>query len=183
MPAVEKYLPHYTYNDYVHWEGRWELLDGHPIAMSPMPVPKHQWVASALNLEFGLAIKQKKCKRCRVYNPIDYKISEDTILQPDMLIVCGEIRKKFLDFPPVLVVEVFSPSTVIRDKNTKFERYQEQGIHYYLMVDAEKETFELYESVNGEYHLINYNFSDPYSFTLEEDCTIQVTLNDIWQVK
>src|SRR4051812_41259880 len=100
MSTALKYLPHYIYDDYVHWEGRWELIDGHPIAMSPMPVPKYQWVAAALNIEFGIAIKKKECRHCRVYNPLDYKVAEDTILQPDMLIVGGEIKKKFLDFPP-----------------------------------------------------------------------------------
>ncbi len=28
-PAI-KILPHYTYEDYCHWEGRWELIDGIP---------------------------------------------------------------------------------------------------------------------------------------------------------
>lgn len=23
-----KLLPHYTYNDWTHWEGKWELIDG-----------------------------------------------------------------------------------------------------------------------------------------------------------
>ena len=57
MAYANKILPHYTYEDYVHWEGRWELHEGHPIAMSPMPVPKHQWVAAALKGEFFVAIK------------------------------------------------------------------------------------------------------------------------------
>ena len=39
MGLVQKILPHYTYEDYTIWEGRWELIDGFPIAMSPSPVP------------------------------------------------------------------------------------------------------------------------------------------------
>lgn len=42
----------------------------------------------------------------QIYDLIDYKISEDTILIPDILIVCGEINKPCLDFPPALVVEI-----------------------------------------------------------------------------
>ncbi len=34
-------LPHYTYDEYVQWEGRWELIRGIPVAMVPMPVMKH----------------------------------------------------------------------------------------------------------------------------------------------
>jgi Uma2 family endonuclease len=180
MAYAQKILPHYTYEDYLQWEGRWELMDGHPIAMSPMPVPKHQWVAASLKGEFFIAIKNTKCKHCRVYDPLDYKIAEDTILQPDMLIVCREITKKFLDFPPVLVVEVLSPSTVLRDRNTKFEKYQQQGVKYYLMVDIDRETFELYELQDEEYVLVNHDYNQPINFTLDDGCSIQVTLAEIW---
>ena len=183
MGYAERILPHYTYEDYIHWEGRWELHDGHPIAMSPMPVPKHQWVAAALKMEFGYALKNKKCRNCRVYDPLDYKLADDTVFQPDMLIVCKEIPKKFLDFPPIMVVEVFSPSTVLRDKNTKFDKYQKEGVKYYLMVDIDKENFELYELQDGEYFLTKHNFDQPVAFTLDDGCTIEVVLNEIWGVK
>lgn len=182
MGYAQKILPHYTYDDYVQWEGHWELHEGHPIAMSPMPVPKHQWVTAALKFEFIYAIKITKCKNCRVYDPLDYKLADDTIFQPDMLIVCKEIPKKFLDFPPVLVAEVFSPSTILRDRNTKFEKYQQQGVKYYLMVDIDREIFELYELQNGEYVLTNHNFNEPATFMLDEGCTVEVTLNGIWGV-
>jgi hypothetical protein len=29
------YYTYYTYEDYLHWEGRWELIDGIPYAMTP----------------------------------------------------------------------------------------------------------------------------------------------------
>jgi hypothetical protein len=49
MGNAGKILPHYTYDDYVHWEGKWELIDGIPYAMSPAPVPKHQVVSNNLS--------------------------------------------------------------------------------------------------------------------------------------
>lgn len=33
MEMGQKIIPHNTYDDYVRWEGRWELIDGHPIAI------------------------------------------------------------------------------------------------------------------------------------------------------
>lgn len=33
-----KHLPHYTYEDYKQWEGRWELIYGIPFAMAPARV-------------------------------------------------------------------------------------------------------------------------------------------------
>src|SRR4051794_12296684 len=109
MSGAAKILPYYTYDEWVNWEGQWELIDGIPYAMSPMLVPDHQRIGSNLIIEFGNELK--KCRECNVYQPLDYKVSEDTIIQPDLLVVCGVIDKKFLDFPPVLVAEVLSPST------------------------------------------------------------------------
>src|SRR4051812_17117512 len=105
MGIANKIIPHYTYEDWLHWEGKWELIEGHPIAMSPTPVPKHQRIATALKAEFYNSLKNSKCKKCFAYDPVDYKITEDTILVPDALIVCGEITKKYLDFAPALVAE------------------------------------------------------------------------------
>ena len=91
MGNAVKILPHYTYDDYVHWEGKWEVIDGIPYAMSPAPVPKHQLISANLIGEFTQQLKS--CKKWKVYQPIDYLIDDDTILQPDSLIVCSEIVK------------------------------------------------------------------------------------------
>jgi hypothetical protein len=91
MSNAVKILPHYTYTNYAQWEGRWELIDGQPFAMSPSPVPKHQLISMNLSIEFGQQLK--KCDKCNVYQPIDYLVKDDTIFQPDMLVVCGEIVK------------------------------------------------------------------------------------------
>jgi len=34
--------PRYIYEDYRHWQGDWELIDGYPFAMAPSPYGKHQ---------------------------------------------------------------------------------------------------------------------------------------------
>ena len=35
MGLSQKYLPHYTYDDYYQWDGNWELIYGVPYAMFP----------------------------------------------------------------------------------------------------------------------------------------------------
>lgn len=123
-------MPHYTYEEYIRWEGQWELIEGIPYAMSPAPGPEHQFVAGNLHAEFRNALKTKGCD-CKVYQPIDYKISEDTILNPDLLLVCKPIAKAFLDFAPELIAEILSPATALKDRHTKFELYQHEKISYY----------------------------------------------------
>lgn len=166
-----------AYEDYLLWEGKWELIDGFPIAMSPAPIPRHQHISAALITAFSVGIKN--CKACKVYDPIDYKVADDTILQPDILIVCKEINKNYLDFPPSLVVEVLFPSTALRDRHTKFDIYEQQGVGYYVIADPEKKMLEVYRLINNKYSLINAT-DDAYQFVFDEECTIDINFKGIW---
>ena len=178
MSSAVKILPYYTYEDYKQWEGRWELIEGIPYAMSPLPVPKHQRVGANLITEFRQALKTCN-NNCKVYQPLDYKVKEDTILQPDMLVVCGDIFKKFLDFTPSLVAEILSPSTALKDRHTKFEIYQSQGVPYFLIINCDAETVEIYDLQNGRYELVESSREAQFTFQFE-NCTILIRLSEIW---
>jgi Uma2 family endonuclease len=178
MSIAERYRPYYTYEDYCQWEGRWELIEGMPYAMSPAPIPAHQSVSVLLSFEFVKALK--KCKNCKLFQPLDWKIEEDTIVQPDLLIVCTKIEKKFLDFPPVLVVEILSPSTASKDRGEKMELYQSQKVKYYLIADPQFKKLEIYEYINTQYEPVSVN-PERYYFTLHDNCKADVSLLDIWE--
>lgn len=180
MNAV-KLLPYYTYEDYCNWEGRWELIDGIPFAMSPAPIPRHQWLAANIMTEFRVAIRKAKCKHCKVYDFIDVKVKEDTILQPDCLIVCSPISKKFLDFPPALVVEILSPATALKDRHTKFSIYEKFGIKYYIIVDEKREEAEAFRLDNSEYVPEKFSPKNPLTFYLDTDCKIDLLFQNIWE--
>ena len=182
MSSAVKILPHYTYEDYCRWEGRWEILEGIPYAMSPAPNPRHQWISSNIKYEIKDAIKKAGCKKCKVYDSIDLKVSEDTILQPDAVICCREILKPFLDFPATMVVEVLSPATFMKDRNNKFYIYESQKIPYYIIVDVDKKEIEIYHLKDeGKYVLEKFSPANPYTFMLDGDCSIDVVLNNIWE--
>ncbi len=176
MEAV-KILPHYTYNDYLHWEGKWEVIDGIPYAMSPAPVPNHQLIAMNLGAEFRNGLRD--CKKCKVYQPIDYVLTDDTIVQPDLLVVCGEITKKFLDFPPALIVEILSPSTALKDRHTKYALYQLQEIKYYVLVDPDTKEAEIFQLGNKIYRSQQKGNNFQFEFLMEE-CAVTVNFGEIW---
>lgn len=180
MSAV-KLLPHYTYEDYCNWEGRWELIDGIPFAMSPAPSMKHQWIAVNIASELRAAIKKSKCDHCKVYDFIDIKIEEDTIVQPDCSIVCKPTKKNFLDFPADLVVEILSPSTALKDRHTKFSLYEKFGIKYYIIVDEDKNEVEIYCLIHSKYILQKSKQDVPFTFSLTDDCQIKILLKKIWE--
>ena len=181
MSSAHRLLPHYTYNDYVRWEGAWELVEGLPYAMSPLPTVRHQDLSGNLYLLFRKGLKKAACS-CKVFLPIDYKVSDDTVLQPDLLITCKDILgQKFITERPELVVEVLSSSTAMKDLNTKFLIYQEQGVPYYLIVDPEKETLEIHELQNGIYQRRFSGAEGSFEFKLGGHCVIALDIADIWE--
>ena len=177
MSIAEKYRPHYTYDDYVEWEGRWELIEGMPYAMSPLPVPEHQRIS--LNLCMLLQDGLKDCKQCKVYPPIDWKIADDTVVQPDVLIVCNKIEKKYLDFSPILVAEILSPSTAAKDRGLKMELYRMQGVKYYCLIDWQFKKIEIYELLADAYQPVSVN-PDTFQFLLNT-CKADINFQNIWE--
>jgi len=181
MGTAVKILPRYTYEDYCHWEGKWEIIDGIPYAMSPAPSHKHQNVTGNIFAEFRESLRTIACKNCKVYQPIDYIVDENTILQPDLLIVCKPIQNKVLDFAPDLVVEILSPATALKDRHTKFEIYESQGIGYYLIVDIQSNRVEIYKLTDKKYLLQDAPQDQSYTFDLGEDCHPSFVLDAIWE--
>jgi Uma2 family endonuclease len=176
--ATYKNLPHYTYNDYVHWEGRWELIDGIPYAMSPMPSLSHQSINFKIVDQLNDLLK--KCQKCEAYLPIDWKISDDVILQPDVSVVCGNTKnKKYLDFAPTLIFEILSPSSANKDKTIKFHYYQREKVKYYVLVDPSKKLVEIFELKNNQYKKANVRNSKNFVFDLNH-CIINFDFSKIW---
>jgi Uma2 family endonuclease len=180
MSAIEKLLPYYTYEDFKHWEGKWEIIDGIPFAMAPSPVVKHQIIAG--NLHALLWNELQNCPNdCKVYQPIDYFVKDDTILVPDLLVVCGDIiNKKYLDFAPALVCEVLSPSTALKDRHTKYNIYQSKKIPYYIIISPITEEVEIFILNNkGEYELSQKGKDIKGSFNFDS-CSVVIDFEKIW---
>jgi len=141
MPALV--LETYTYDDYKHWEGDWELIYGHPYAMAPSPVGKHQFVMMKIGYLLNKKLEELDCNECFVLGEIDYIISNDTVLKPDVALVCGKLPK-FITTPPIAIFEIISPSTKLRDEITKKEIYKKQGVKNLFLVypDEKKVIFK-----------------------------------------
>ena len=87
-------------------------------------------------------------------------------------------KEKYLDFSPSLVVEILSPATALRDRHTKYELYQQQGVKYYLIVDIDKKNIEVYMLQDGNYSLEGIDNS--YVFYLNDECSITPDLSEIF---
>ncbi|MBK8051957.1 MAG: Uma2 family endonuclease [Saprospiraceae bacterium] len=170
-------LPNYTYQDYLRWEGRWEIIDGIAFDMSPMPSPVHQRIASRLNTVLQNSIDKTSCY-CHVYQPIDLKISENTVVNPDLLIICEDVTTQYYDKPPSLVIEIISPVSRLKDTYTKFELYQGFGIKYYIIVDAEDKSIKTFQLISGAY--VQISARSKLEIELKDGCVIKPNFEDIF---
>jgi Uma2 family endonuclease len=175
MAIPQEYLPHYTYEDYAQWEGRWELIEGMPYAMSPAPGLKHQRVNGNLHNLFHQALSN--CRQCVVYLPIDWKIDESTVVQPDLSVVCDGSSGNYIETPPVLVAEILSPSTAQKDRHIKYDIYRQQGVKYYLIIDPEREQVQVYEREAGNF--VERPQAGHYIFELQQ-CRADIRFDDLW---
>jgi Uma2 family endonuclease len=136
MSTVPRYRPHYTVDDYRHWEGRWELWEGMAIAMPPSPFGRHAKLLARTVAALQVAIDSAGCD-ATVLVEIDWVVSRDTVLRPDVTVVCGPEPAGHVDRAPALVVEILSEATRDRDLNFKLDLYREQGVRWYLVIDPD----------------------------------------------
>ncbi|MGE5342323.1 MAG: Uma2 family endonuclease [Candidatus Omnitrophota bacterium] len=138
-------LPHYMYKDYVQWEGRWELIQGIPFAMVTTPAINHQ--RTVRNIETQLVNLLTDCPKCEVLASVEWAIFDDTVVQPDVLVVCGDrdkIGDRKLEINPIIVFEVLSPSTSRKDKIIKYRLYEQAGLKYYCIVNFDTKSADLF---------------------------------------
>ena len=158
------YLEHYCYDDYKHWEGSWELIDGQPYAMTPSPNIKHQRLAYQIARILGNQIAN--CNDCEVLGEVDYKISNDTVLKPDVVVTCGETHEAYLTKAPEIIFEIISPSTAKKDETYKFSIYEAEKLNYYVLVYPSDLRAKIYKLKNGkfdkegDYSLESYDFEN-----------------------
>ena len=145
----QKAIEHYTYQDYCQWEGQWELIGGAPLAMTPSPVIGHQGIAA--NIVYQLMNSIGDCENSLVLSGEDWKISEDTVVRPDVVLICNEPNDKYITKAPEIVVEVVSPSTAKRDEVFKFELYERERVLYYVIAYPDDLKAKLYKLENNQF--------------------------------
>lgn len=173
-------LPHYTYEDYKKWENQWELIAGVPFSMSPLPVFKHQKINVKIVRILDEELERNCCDDCTAMMPIDWKIDESTIVQPDASIICENANGKYIISIPKLVFEILSPSTRKKDLTIKFDLYQDQGVKYYCIIDPDVNKATIYKMIEGRYRQVFESENDTYIFDIE-DCKVVFDFSRIWK--
>ena len=160
-------LPTYTYEDYINWEDSWEIIYGVAYAMSPAPMIKHQSISN--KIAWQLQELLRNCKNCQALLPVDWKISKDTIVQPDNSVICHKPKNEaYITKAPKIIFEILSPSTAKKDKELKFNLYESEGVAYYIIVDPNESMAKVYKLKDGKYIKVTDALDETVEFKLDE---------------
>ena len=152
----------YTYTDYISWkfQERVELLKGWIFPMAS-PSSLHQEISSNLQGFLWTFLRKKPCKLYPA--PFDVRLplpksqatedKIDTIVQPDLCVVCDltKIKKQSCIGAPDLVVETLSPGNSKKEMKNKLELYEAAGVQEYWVVDPIRRTVLSYSLEDGRF--------------------------------
>ncbi|MGZ0148044.1 Uma2 family endonuclease [Kribbella sp. WER1] len=127
---------------------RYELIDG-ILLVSPAPKTRHQIISAAIYRVLFAACPPDLLV---LYAPVDVVLAEDTVLEPDLLVAPRDaFSERDLPGPPLLAVEVLSPSTRRVDLMLKFSRLEAAGCPAYWVVDPDTPSLIAWELQDGAY--------------------------------
>ncbi|MGF1647228.1 MAG: Uma2 family endonuclease [Kineosporiaceae bacterium] len=151
---------------------RVELIDG-VLVVSPSPTFSHQWDSGQV---FAALFAACPPDIRVVAAPLDVRLSDDTVVQPDILAVrLADVADDRVTGVPLLAVEFLSPSTRGHDLLLKRARYERAGIGSYWVVDpptGEAVVWELdgrgryREAVTGTLYDADLRVERPFPVTL-----------------
>ena len=126
---------------------RYELLDG-TLVVSPRPTTIHQFVAMRLLRALADACPEDLC----VVPEPAVMLGPQTEFDPDLVVVrMDQIGGAKFTEPPLLIVEIRSPSTALIDLNRKKAAYERFGVPSYWILNPdppqpELTVFELHDA-------------------------------------
>jgi Uma2 family endonuclease len=136
-----------TVEDFLAWletrprKPRYELIAGEPVEMSAERV-RHAMVKGNVWLALRQAIETAGIPYTALADGVAVRIDGYTVLEPDASIAANASLDPDGVFAPepVIVVEVLSPSTAMRDASVKLEDYfRVPTIAHYLVIDPDRE--------------------------------------------
>ncbi len=171
-------LPHYTDQDYRQWEGDWELIHGIPYAMAPAPVKRHQMLTLAIGS--GLLAEVSDCPDCEVLLETDWVVRPDTVLRPDVALVCRDDNPRHIAKTPELIFEVLGPSTATRDQGLKLREYEAAGVRYYVLIDPDELRAAIHRHDGERFRLISECSTGRFDFA-EVYCPVSMDFATLFQ--
>ena len=153
---------------------RTELIDGY-IYYLAVPNRKHQLIAGIIHADLlNYAFNNDRGCLPQIA-PVDVNLDDDdqTMLQPDVLVLCHEDRDdRYVHGAPEFVVEIISKSSRKMDTIIKLNKYLKAGVREYWIVDLYNETVTVYDFGSDDFPT-QYTFDDAVPVGISGgDCSI-----------
>jgi len=153
-----------------------ELSKGRLI-ITPSPTTQHQRILGRLHFLIYSYLLNNDIGEV-VMSPIDVRLWQDTIRQPDIVFMSNEhrdrISQKYWGVPD-LVMEIISESTAKEDRAGKFHEYSKAGVLEYWIIDPFRQTIEVYILETGAYILFGrWGFGETAKSKLMVDFEVNV---------
>lgn len=154
---------------------RYELVDGR-LVMTPRPRPFHQLVAMRLGRQLAAHLPDG----WEVLPEVDWEVDELNVRVPDIAVVSSEqAHSAWLSQPPLMTVEVLSPSTREVDLVTKRQLYGRGGVAHYWIVDPETRELAAERNVGGASETTS-SASTGGALTVEEPFPVTVDVDGLF---
>ncbi|MDE7242671.1 MAG: Uma2 family endonuclease, partial [Oscillospiraceae bacterium] len=117
-------------------DGFWELEEGVPVKMEPAS-DEHQWISLEISSAFREYFKGKTCRPRQELDVWTGKIPfnetarkmKAAVRKPDILVYCDKEQKRNgIILSPQLVVEIWSPTNTMKERNKKLGEYFRIGV-------------------------------------------------------
>jgi Uma2 family endonuclease len=148
-----------TYEEFLAWADEdtlAEWVDGQVIVNSPANAKHQRLLRFLLRVLAGYVDVQGAGEVFEA--PFQMKLPRSG-REPDLLYVAtahlARVRPTYVDGPADLVVEIISPDSVERDRQTKFAEYATGGVPEYWLLEPDAEQVEFYRlDAHGAYQSI-----------------------------
>lgn len=162
----------------------YEIIDGHMIRKSA-PAPLHQRISRKLLLALDKHISETKSGEL-FQSPIDVYLDEYNKPQPDIIFISKEksamITHDGIMGIPDLIIEIISPTSIIRDRIEKKNLYERMAVQENWLVDPQYEAIEIYTLQNNRYELFSAATTLEGEFKSAIFDGLSINLTDIFAV-
>ncbi len=133
---------------------RYEIINGE-LVVTPAPIAKHQRVLLRLTRLLDRFLLEGEAGELFIA-PLDIVLGPNDVVEPDLLVIAseqGRVRGTENSFvgPPILVVEIISPSSQRTDLVKKMALYARSGVPEYWTVDPQRQEFTIRVLTSGAY--------------------------------
>lgn len=192
IEATDK-IKTWTYDDYARLPENgapelnthisYQLIEGELI-VSPAPGFWHQDISMELAMRLR-SYTQENDLGIVVAAPVDVVLSPNDTPQPDIVFITKERRSIISDAniqgAPDLVIEIVSPTSDRRDRQTKFALYARFGIAHYWIVDPRLRLLDEY-SCSGNIYKTHREWRADEVFAPRLFPDLKIPLNEVFSV-